>query len=109
MILFHAYLELLGSRLSTHNEMTPELALAHHRWRLNVSEHLLSVAIRAMRSGLYHAAGVLLSRFLAGGAPADEHLFIEGRTHHAHVSDRLRTMGGRHSTNRHVGRVSECG
>ena len=92
-ILFHAYLELLANRSGTHRGVPPDLAAEHVRWTSNVSEHLFSVAIRAMRSGLYHAAVLLLDRFQIGGAPADERLFVESRAHHAHLCERLERRG----------------
>ena len=95
LILFHAYLELLGHRPGARYRVPPELAAAHARWGSNVSEHLFSVAIRAMRSGLYHAAVVLLERFVAGGAPADARLFVEGRTLHAQICERLSALTAR--------------
>ena len=92
-ILFHAYLELLTNRSGTHRRVPPDLVAEHVRWTSNVSEHLFSVAIRAMRSGLYHAAVLLLDRFLTGGAPADERLFVESRAHHAHLCEWLEGRG----------------
>ncbi len=92
-ILFHAYLELLINRSGTHRRVPPDLVAEHVRWTSNVSEHLFSVAIRAMRSGLYHAAVLLLDRFLTGGAPADERLFVESRAHHAHLCEWLEGRG----------------
>ena len=95
VLLFHGYLDLLCRRSPARCLVPGRLVAAHARWSTNASEHLFSVAVRASRAGLYRAAILLLGRFLSGGAPADERLFIEGRAHLARLSERVIAMGAR--------------
>lgn len=78
-ILFHAYVE--HFRRADAGAVPSWLRAGHDRWLAERGEHLYSVAIRATRAGLHHAAVVLLERFLSGGTPTDRRLLTDGGRH----------------------------
>ena len=77
--LFHAYVE--HFRRADAGVVPASLRVGHDRWSAERGEHLYSVAIRATRAGLHHAAVVLLERFLSGATPADSRLLRDGGRH----------------------------
>ena len=87
-ILFHAYVE--HFRRADAGAVPAWLRAGHDRWLAERGEHLYSVAIRATRAGLHHAAVVLLERFLSGGTPAERRLLTDGGRHLSEARRRCR-------------------